>query len=408
LRVLIAHSFYRIPGGEDQYVRQQIELLRTDHDVEIVERRNETLTQGVSAAATMVFSRSAVRAVEDLIDEFAPDVVHLHNPYPSFGPAVHLAAARRRVPLVQTIHNHRLRCPNGFMFTEGRVCNRCEPGNYLNAAVHGCFPSRRQAGAYAAALWLHRFALGLDRLVVRFIAPSAYMAGRLRAWGISDDRISLIRNFVRSVAPEPSPVGEYGVYLGRLSEEKGLPALLRALALAGDPPFRIIGDGPVHGDLLALRARLGLRQTEFLGRLDPVDAARAVSGSRFLVMPSEGDENAPLAALEAMAAGRPILVSSRGGLPELAEERRGLVFASGDVQGMSEQIGSLYEDVDLCQALADRAWRYAATELRPERHRDRLLRVYQEVAGRRGVHMPAFVGSSVLDRVGSPLRRGRG
>jgi glycosyltransferase involved in cell wall biosynthesis len=378
LRVLIAHSFYRVPGGEDRYVRQQFELLSGHHDVEMIERHNDALEPEPSTAARMAFSRAAVRSIEDQIEAFAPDVIHLHNPYPSLGPAVHLAAARRGVPLVQTVHNLRLRCPNGLMFTEGRSCRRCERGNYINAAIHRCFPSRRQAGAYAGVLWLHRFVFNLERNVAAFVAPSRFMTEQLLTWGIPEDRISTIRNFVPSNVAAPPNVGDFGVYVGRLSTEKGLPILLEALSFAGDPPFRIIGDGPLGEDLIALAARLGLRRTEFTGRLDARNAHRAVAGSRFLVMPSVCHENAPLAALEAMAAGRPILVSARGGLPELVETGGGLVFDPGDVSSLSERLQLLFSDRGLCRTLGDRAWDFAASELRPERHLARLIEVYRE------------------------------
>jgi glycosyltransferase involved in cell wall biosynthesis len=377
LRVLIAHSFYRVPGGEDRYVRQQFELLSGNHDVEMIERHNDALAPDLSTAVRMAFSPAAIRSIEDQIEAFTPDVIHLHNPYPSLGPAVHVAAARRGVPLVQTIHNLRLRCPNGLMFTEGRSCRRCERGNYVNAAIHRCFPSRRQAGAYAGVLWLHRFLLKLERNVAGFVAPSLFMADRLRGWGIPQHRICTIRNFVPSIAPAPSDVGDFGVYVGRLSDEKGLAVLLEALALSGDPRFRIIGDGPLLGDLITAGARLGLRRTEFVGRVDPRDAHRAVAGCRYLVMPSLCEENAPLAALEALAAGRPILVSGRGGLPELVESGGGLVFDPGDASGLSEHIQTLVRDRDLCQSLGDRAWGFAVSELRSDRHLERLLEVYQ-------------------------------
>jgi glycosyltransferase involved in cell wall biosynthesis len=377
LRVLIAHSFYRVPGGEDRYVRQLFELLSRHHDVEMIERHNEALAPDLSTAAKMAFSPATIRSIEDQIDTFTPDIIHLHNPYPSLGPAVHLAAARRGVPLIQTIHNLRLRCPNGLMFTEGRSCRRCERGNYVNAMLHRCFPSRRQAGAYAGALWFHRFLLKLERNVAGFVAPSTFMADQLRAWGLPERRISTIRNFVPSIAPAPSNVGDFGVYVGRLSDEKGLPLLMEALALAGDPPFRIIGDGPLSRDLKSVGARLALRRTEFAGRVDARDAHRAVAGCRFLVMPSLCQENAPLAVLEALAAGRPVLVSRRGGLPELVESGGGLVFDPRDVSGLSEHIQTLVRDRDRCQELGDRAWGFAASELGPERHLERLLEVYQ-------------------------------
>jgi glycosyltransferase involved in cell wall biosynthesis len=335
----------------------------------------------------------SARLIEDRIEAFAPDVIHLHNPYPSIGPAVHLAAAKYDVPLVQTIHNLRLRCPNGLMFTEGRSCRRCERGNYANAVIHRCFPSRRQAGAYASVLWLHRFLFKLERNVSVFVAPSSFMTEQLVAWGIPRRRISTIRNFVPAIAASPSRVGDYGVYLGRLSEEKGLHILLEALSLAGDPPFRFIGDGPLRRGLLSLAARLGLRRIRFEGHVEAREAQRAVARCRFLVMPSLCDENAPLAVLEALAAGRPVLVSGVGGLPELVETGGGVVCDPGDASGLSERFQLLFVDPDVCRRLGSRARAFADSELRPERHLDGLLAVYH-AAHRSEVSSDGSRGSS--------------
>jgi glycosyltransferase involved in cell wall biosynthesis len=224
---------------------------------------------------------------------------------------------------------------------------------------------------------LHRFLFKLERKVAAFVAPSSFMTEQLLSWGIPERRISTIRNFVPSIAAAPSNVGDFGIYVGRLSAEKGLPVLLEALSLAGDPQFRIIGDGPLRKDLIALAARLGLHRTEFTGRVDARDARRAVAGCRFLVMPSLCHENAPLAALEAMAAGRPILVSARGGLPELVDSGGGLVSGPGEAAALSEHIQALSRDRDLCQELGDQAWRFAVSELGPKRHLDRLREVYE-------------------------------
>ena len=175
LRILYAHSFYRIPGGEDRHVRDQVELVSRAHDVELMSEENEDLTESLGTAMHMLYSRSKTKQLGATMDRFAPDVVHVHNMYPSLGPSVLLAASERRIPVVMTVHNFRLRCPNGFMFTEGSPCQRCESGLYLNAIVHRCFPTKRQAGAYASVLWTHRFVMRLEQRVERFIVPSEFM-----------------------------------------------------------------------------------------------------------------------------------------------------------------------------------------------------------------------------------------
>jgi glycosyltransferase involved in cell wall biosynthesis len=380
LRILVAHSSYRVAGGEDRYVAQQLALLSPYHDVELLMPRNAELTPSVSTAGRMLFSADQVSDVEILIREFRPDLIHLHNPYPSFGPSVHVAAKRRKVPLAMTIHNLRLRCPNGLMFTQGQPCMRCESGNYANAVTHRCFPSTSQAVAYASALWVHRFVLRLERKVDLFLVPSDFIRLRLLEWGIPGARIQMARNFVSEILASPSQPGAFGVYVGRLSEEKGLRSLLAALAGAGDPPFRIVGDGPLRSDLRAQAQRLELTQTQFVGRLGVEQVRETLRDSRFFVMPSECDENAPLAVLEAMASGLPILVSRRGGLPELVHRGGGIVCEPGDVTDLTKNLMTLMKDDDLCHSLGRQARTIALEEFTPERHRLSLESAYRRLA----------------------------
>jgi glycosyltransferase involved in cell wall biosynthesis len=380
LRVLIAHSFYRIPGGEDRYVRGQLQLLQGRHEVEMLAARNEALTPTLQTARRMVLSSVEVAAVESRVRQFMPDLIHMHNVYPALGPAVHLVAHRLNIPLVMTVHNLRLRCPNGLMFTQGHPCRRCEGGNYVNAVVHHCFASAKQSSVYALALWAHRFLLRLEDKIDVFIAPSDFMRRRLREWGIPASRIEMVRAFVRVDAqalPEP---GTFGVYVGRLSAEKGLSILLRALSMAGDPPFRIAGEGPLGPDLARLAAQLRLKRTEFVGRLTPLQVRETLSQARFFTMPSVSDDNAPVAVMEAMAAGRPIILSHTGGLAELVERGGGIVCEAGNVASLASAVRLLMDRDQECIKLGAQALRVAREEFSPERHLEGLERVYGRIS----------------------------
>ncbi len=376
MRILLAHSFYRIPGGEDGYVRQQVELLRERHEVRLFARHNNELSPGLSTMRTMTFSPRARAGVSSAIADFQPDLIHLHNAYPSLGPSVHHAAQRASVPVVMTVHNFRLRCPNGYMFTEGESCRRCEGGLYHNAVVHECFPSRGQAAGYAAALWTHRFLLRLDAKVSLYLTPSEFMRRRMLEWGFDEARVVVVRNFT-TVPEKTTEPGAYGLYLGRISSEKGIDVLLEALKAAGDPPFRIAGDGPVLGELEALAAELGLRNTEFVGRLAPDRVIQALRGCRFVALPSLWDENAPLAALEAMAAGRPLVVSATGGLVELVANGEGMACPAGDVEALGAAVAELASDDDMCRRMGAAALTRARAEFVPRAHLKRLESAYE-------------------------------
>lgn len=380
MRILVAHSFYRVSGGEDRYVREQVELLRDNHEVALLSRSNEELEPSPVLALRMTFSPSEYAAVSRTIRRFQPDVIHLHNAYPSLGPAVHLAARRHGIPIVMTVHNFRLRCPNGLMFTEGSACQRCVGGAYWNAVVHECFPTRSQASAYAVALSAHRLWFRLEDVVDCFIAPSQFMADRLMSWGIPSDRITIVRNFTAS-HPPTTPPGRNGLYLGRLSAEKGVDVLLDGLARAGNPPFEIAGSGPAGNDLRRRAAELGLTNVTFLGQLDSKGVVDALRRARYVAVPSAWDEPLGLVALEALAAGRPVIGTATGGLKEIVDKGGGIVTPPGDADALAAAIRRYVDDDELVAAAGERARTFAASEFTPHRHLAALEQLYANVVG---------------------------
>ena len=382
MRILYAHCFYRIPGGEDRHVRDQVDLVSRTHDVELMSEANVDLLEGTSTAARMLYSRSKKQQAAAVIERFAPHVVHVHNAYPSLGPAVLLAARERGVPVVMTVHNFRLRCPNGLMFTEGAICHRCESGQYLNALTHRCFPTKKQAAAYGTILWAHRFVMRLGERIARFIAPSEFMGRRLVEWGMGAERVRVIRNFVPSACSSASDprIGSYGAFVGRLAAEKGLDVLLAALRRAGDPPFVIFGDGPRRRPLEDLADGLQLANTTFVGWRPREELGQLVAAARYVALPSISEENAPLAALEALAAGRPLLVSESGGLPELVATGAGVACRNGDEIDISDKITLLMEDDEFCRQASAEALTFAQRFLGPERHLADLESLYRELA----------------------------
>lgn len=213
------------------------------------------------------------------------------------------------------------------------------------------------------------------------------MQGRLHQWGIAPERTALVRNFTDLAFGEAGG-GSGGLYLGRLAGEKGVDRLLGALRRAGDPPFTIAGDGPEAAALHAHAERLGLRRTHFTGQLERAGVEEALRQARYVVFPSVWDENAPLAALEAMAAGRPLIVTRRGGLPELVDEGGGLICEPDDELGLAAAIASLDSDADAARRAGERGQEFARATADPERHLAAL-----EAAYRRALETP---------RVGQP------
>jgi glycosyltransferase involved in cell wall biosynthesis len=235
----------------------------------------------------------------------------------------------------------------------------------------------KQSMAYAGVLWLHRFAARLEDKVSLFVCPSDFVRNELLRWGVPPWKVVTIPHFVKPHSQADPKPGRFGVFVGRLSSEKGVDVLLDALHLAKDPPFRVVGDGGLAAVLRSRAARNGLKKTEFLGAVPPERLDDLLRGSRYLAMPSLLNETGGMAALEAMALGRPLLVTSLGGLPELVREGSGLVCRPGDPRDLAKGIERLMEDDALCLEAGTRGLSLSRQEFGPETHLARLEAAYR-------------------------------
>lgn len=287
-------------------------------------------------ATKVIWSFEAQRKLRGLLRAFRPDVAHLHNIYhhlsPSILPEFHAAG----VPVVMTAHDLKLACPSNKMFNATGVCERCKGGNYLNVVRHACVQGSRAASAIVAVeAWTHRFLRSYARHLDRIVVPSRFFLEKFVEWGWARERFVHIPNWVDTdgVACDPSP-GAYFLYFGRLSGEKGIETAVRAAAAAG-VPLVVAGDGPLRPALERLVAEAGA-DVRFLGFQRGEALAAHVRGSRAVLVPSECYENAPLALIEAYAAGKPVIGSRLGGIPELVDEdRTGWLFGAGDVDALA-------------------------------------------------------------------------
>jgi glycosyltransferase involved in cell wall biosynthesis len=205
------------------------------------------------------------------------------------------------------------------------------------------------------------------------------MEERLHQWGLPPERIRLVRHFVPPVAGAAPGGGTFGVFAGRLSKEKGVDLLIRALKQAGDPPFRLLGDGPLADELKSLASGLGLQNLEFLGHLSVEQVQKTLSEARYAVLPSLFEETGGLAALEPLAAGRPVLVSRRGALNDLVSLGAAQGATPGSAEDLAAGIRLFVEDDDVCVRLGKRGLELAESLFSPAAHRANLEAAYQEL-----------------------------
>jgi glycosyltransferase involved in cell wall biosynthesis len=311
-------------------------------------------------APRVIYSRQARQRMRGLLDAVQPGIAHVHNIYHHLSPSVLPLLKQRGIPIVMTLHDLKLACPAYTMMCGGKPCERCRGGKLYNVAVNRCIKgSLALSGLVMVEAYVHR-ALGLyANNVDRFVVPSRFLLEKLVQWGWARERFIHIPNFVDidRFRPGTEP-GRRFVYCGRLDELKGIETLVRAAALA-QQPVTLIGSGPLEKRLRALSAELGA-DVHFPGYLTKDALVAAIAQARAVVVPSECHENAPLALLEAYAAGRPVIGSRIAGIPELVrEDETGLLYPAGDVAALADALtraAALPETRISAMGAAARAW----------------------------------------------------
>jgi glycosyltransferase involved in cell wall biosynthesis len=266
-------------------------------------------------------------------------VVHAHNVQPTLGWRALAAARAAGARVVLHLHNYRLVCAVGTCFTQGQDCTRCHGRNTWPGARLNCRGgSRAESLAYGAglALWQRRIAEHADA----FVVPSAFALHRLEGLGAPlGDRARVIPSVQRAFADRSTAAsGTYALYAGRLTEEKGVADAIAACRLA-DVPLVIAGDGPQAAEL---RAAATTSTVRFTGRVGADELATLRAGAALALVPSRYEEILPLAALEAMAAGLPVVASRAGGLAEVVPADA--LHPPGDVHTMADRIRARYGD----------------------------------------------------------------
>lgn len=328
-RVLVAHNRYQQRGGEDAVVDSEIELLRRHgHAVHEYRRDNRELDAMPQAAAALqtMWSRRTVTDLDRLVHDFRPDLVHVHNTFPLISPSIYWAAARHGLPVVQTLHNFRLVCPQGLMLRDGAPCEDCVGQLPWRAVRHRCYRgSAAQSGVLATMIAGHRGLGTWSRKVTRYIALNEFCRDRFVAGGLPASRLRVKPNFVDVAPPDGAPRRGL-LFVGRLAAEKGvqvLAAALRGAALA--EPVLVAGSGPQE---TLLR---GIEGVQLLGDLPPETVYRQMRAARALLLPSIWYENFPRTLVEAFGCGLPVIASRLGALASLVEDgHTGRLFAAGD------------------------------------------------------------------------------
>jgi glycosyltransferase involved in cell wall biosynthesis len=395
MRILVCHNFYQQGGGEDQVFAAETDMLiRNGHDVQTYAVHNDEIDHmgKVALAGRTIWNRRQAAQVRWRVRKHRAQVVHFHNTFPLFSPAVYWAARRQGAAVVQTLHNYRLLCPAATFFRDGKPCEKCLGHSTLPAIAHKCYRDNRAASAVAATmLTVHRAMGTYDKAVDAYIALTGFARDKFIEAGFAPKQIHLKPNFID---PDPGPGtgdGGYALFVGRLTQEKGIEPLLAAWRIIGAAlPLKIVGDGPMSKEVSEEPG------VQWLGR-KPIDQVIELMGrATLLVFPSLWYEGFPRTIVESFARGTPVAASDFGSMKELIEPgKTGVLFRAGDAEDMAKKIMHMACDGPALAAMRPLARgqfldRYSASQ----NHR-RLLEIYQLALQRRGL-------AEVSDRTSGP------
>jgi len=408
MKILLGNKYFYVYRGAERYLMELFSLLRArgnhvipfsmkheknlpseyaEHFVDNIDfdlpRSLRTLPRDLKMGFKLIYSPEARRKISVLLDKTRPDIAHLHNIYYQLTPSILPEIKKRGMPILMTLHDHKLICPNHFLFSKGEICEKCMHWSYYHAVIRKCIKNSYSASLLdSLEMYVHRLWRVYERHVDLFVTPSAFLRSKLIEWGMEPDSLVHLPYCLHLDDYEPHSESNEGyfIYLGALSPEKGVDVLIRAMALAPEANLLILGSGEDADRLQRLAISCGCENIRFTGYLSGKNLEKIVRNAMCIIMPSICFDNSPLAIFEAMAYGKPVIASKVGGIPELVEDGlNGALFETGNSADLAEKIKEMIRRPDMAVEMGKRGRLKVEAELDPGTHYAALIEMYDSL-----------------------------
>lgn len=341
------------------------------------------LATGAKVAYKSVYSLEAKRKIEQLIGDTKPDIAHLHNIHYHLTPSIIRVLKKNNIPIVWTLHDYTLICPNTHFLSNGKVCEKCKRRRYFYAPLTRC-----KKGSFGASLlacidsYTHSL-MTTYSFVDKFISPSKFLRDKMIEYGIDGKRIEHIPNFINADGEKKYDEKFFDnksfLYFGRLSGEKGVETLIKAVSELKGAHLLIAGKGPAEKDLRHLSHNSNGSKINFLGHLQTDEVKTFIKKSSFVVLPSKSYENFPYTTLEAFALGKPVIGARIGGIPEQIDDGvDGLLFEPGNKDDLKNKINHLFGNPSLTKTMGKKAREKVFTKYSPQNHYRKIIDIYRK------------------------------
>ena len=385
MRILLVHNQYKQPGGEDAIFWAESELLvNNGHAVEHMLYYNtsirsffDKLISGIKA----IYNPGSARALKAKIQSFSPDVIHVHNFLPLVSPSILFIAKKYNIPVVLTLHNYRLICPSAILFYNGNIYEKSIHSIFpMDAIWKGVYRNSTLQTAIVALMTAIHHVLGTWRNKVDcYITLTQFAREKFKnsALSISPKKLIIKPNFIKDCGKGESEREDFFLFIGRLTEEKGIRTLLKAASLYNFK-FTIIGDGPLSQEVEDFSRHNPT--LSYLGFQPKASVLSYLKKCKALIFPSIWYEGFPVTILEAFCTGTPVIASNMGGMKEIIQNRvNGLHFEPGNEKDLVSKILEIEEENNLAEDLSNNARSTYLNHYTPAKNYDQLVGVYDRV-----------------------------
>lgn len=410
MRVLMVQTFHYHRGGDSTYMLNLTKLLEEhghevihfamEHPDNLPSQYSRHFARGFDYPALLrerspgaawtvlargIYNRDARDRIAVLARETRPDIAHFHNIHAYLTTSIIAPLRDAGIPIVWTMHDYRMICPNSDFLSNGEICERCLPRSFHQVLLRRCKKGSLAASAVAMVKMYFERLSGSHRRIARFIAPSEFLRRKMIDGGFDPARITTLPNFVDAGSYGPPSGGGYILYFGRLSHEKGVDILIEAAAGLDEGEIRIAGEGPEGDGLRELARRRAPGRVRFEGYMSGERLRAAIAGARFVVLPSRWYENLPFSIMEAFASGVPVIASRTGGIPEMVDDGvDGFLFEVGDEAELRDRMRRLLADPGLCRVMGERARAKALERYDRAGHYEAIMELYRRVVNSSG------------------------
>lgn len=411
MRILQVNKFYYPHGGADKYFLNLTDALKKSgqtvavfsmthpknlasefkqYFVSQIEFNNASLGDKLKAPGRIIYSLEAKRKFKKLVNDFQPDIIHVHNIYHQISPSILDVAKRKGIPVIMHLHDYKLLCPNYQLFTEGQTCEACRPKKYGQCVRKKCFKESLAKSFLASSeMFIHHSLLKIyKKNIALFIAPSNFMKKKVVEFAWPADKVRVVVNpfsIDEDTGKEQgieenkiSTAEDYLLYFGRLSKEKGIETLIKAAALT-KTKVKLAGTGPEELRLKEV-AKITGAQVDFLGFKNGPELRQIITKAKAVLIPSIWYENMPLSLLEALSLGKIVIAANIGGLPEIIHDgENGFLFEPQNIEDLKAKISLLDTlDEEKKQSIQKRA-KESVAHVTPENNLQEILNIYQEI-----------------------------